>query len=248
MPHQNQLTDLPFSLQSRAVLAVTGDDASLFLQNIFTNDVTKIADGILQYSLLLTPQGQLLRDVFIFKKENVYYIDVEKSGMADLVRRMTMYKLRSKVDIAETDMKVYAGGDMFADPRYDMLGYRSYLHHDIPARDEQGYVDFCISLGIPCGEKTIMYGKDFAHDANLDALNAFDWNKGCFIGQEVAARMHHRGLAKKRLVILSQDFANIDNIRTINSDRTQALSLMRLDEVASHPQAALPDYLRKLNT
>ena len=230
-------------LQSRVVLRVEGMDAESFLQNIFTNDIKKIVDGYLQYNLLLSPQGQILHDVFIFRREECFYVDVDRDRKEDLLRRLKIFKLRAQVIITETDMRVYADESGLDDPRLDDLPKRLYRLENLPThKDEQAYIDKSIQLGIPV-TSAIRYEKDFAHDINLDTLNAIAWDKGCFIGQEVAARVHNRGLAKKRLykvsadaLIVGQSLQNekgavVGDIRVVDSTGTQALALIRKDSV-----------------
>lgn len=226
-------------LEDRKILRIGGPDAATFLQNIFTNDIRKVSGDVLQYNLLLTPQGQVLHDVFIFFRDNAYFLDVETARVEDLLKRLKIFKLRAQIEISETGLHVIAGTEGMKDPRHTKLGHRLYT--DKTAQG-QGYDDLCISLGIPNGTKTIRYEKDFSHDVNLDLLNGIAWDKGCFIGQEVAARVHNRGLAKKRLMIVQgQGLAVGEDIRQVNTAGTQGLAVLRLDSL---PENALkPDHL-----
>ncbi len=232
-------------LDNRSLLRVGGEDAETFLQNIFTNDLRHVQDG-LQYNLLLTPQGMILHDVFVFRRDGAFFIDVETPQLADLTKRLTMFRLRAKVELSAASLKTYscvsAEGGGYADPRDSKLGFRFYTDEMLPADVATVYEDQMIALGIPNGLKTIRYGKDFSHEINLDHLNAISWTKGCFIGQEVAARVYNRGLAKKRLVILSgSDLKAEGDVRQVNSTGTQGLAVLRLDDL---PQNAVkPAYL-----
>lgn len=240
------LPDQPIHLKSRSILYVHGEDAQSFLQNIFTNDVTKIIESELQYTLLLTPQGMVLHDVFVFRHADGFAIDVQTTRQEDLLRRLNMFKLRAKVTIAATDLNVYAqnAGGM-KDPRFQQLGARVYTTDKIAALDEITYDDFCLSLGVPNGEQNIRYGKDFSHDVNLDKLNAFSWNKGCFIGQEVAARVENRGLVKRRLVITTPaKLQEGDDVRGTDSTQKNVIAVMRLDAIEA-AGAQLPVYFPK---
>ena len=240
------LPDQPIHLKSRSILHVQGEDAQSFLQNIFTNDMNKVADGVLQYTLLLTPQGMVLHDVFVFRYADGFTIDVQSTRQEDLLRRLNMFKLRAKVTISVTDLMVYAQSNSgMQDPRYQQLGTRLYSNEIIPALDEVAYDDFCLSLGVPNGEQNIRYGKDFSHDVNLDKLNAFSWNKGCFIGQEVAARVENRGLVKRRLVITSPEkLQEGDDVRGTDSLGKTTIAVMRLDAIEA-AGAQLPTYFPK---
>lgn len=242
MPNQNLL------LEDRSVLRVTGEDAESFLQGIFTNDVKKLSDKHLQYTLLLTPQGQVLQDVFIFYRDNAYYIDVEKIMRDDLLRRMTMYRLRSRVLWEVTNLSVFSckqdEGVSFADPRYIELGFRKYTdQNEGQLKCADDYTEFCLSLGVPNGTRTIRYGKDFAHDVNLDRLGAFSWNKGCFIGQEVAARVENRGLVKKRLMILDKTEASEEaDVRQVSQHGYPKLVIFRIADKPDNLR--LPPYMK----
>ncbi|MBI1214666.1 MAG: folate-binding protein [Alphaproteobacteria bacterium] len=267
MTNQNPPHDFIAALDDRRLLRVTGEDAFDFLQNIITNDMNRLAPGGLLYACLLSPQGQWLHDFFIFTApEGGYLLDVEKEGHDDLLRRLTIFKLRAKVTIsAEDAMHAYAAigevtrpADMAAypDPRLPELGRRLYgklAQDDVTPAATQAYDDYCISLGVPCAGKAIERGRDVMADANLDLLNAVAWDKGCFIGQEVAARMHHRNLAKKRLVLLEGENletgavlrageAEAGRIRHVSGDRRHALALFKT-AVLSHsgPEPCLPD-------
>lgn len=228
MPSQNLLLD------DRVVWRVWGEDAESFLQGIFTNDVKRLSADTLQYTLLLTPQGQVLQDVFLFSRDHCFYIDVEKAMQDDLLRRMTMYRLRSKVSWELSNISVvYCENNdeaAIADPRYKALGFRKYLDRcEGIEKGAEEYAELCLSYGIPNGTRTIRYGKDFAHDVNLDRLGAFSWNKGCFIGQEVAARVENRGLVKKRLMILDKgDVPEGTDVRQVSKQGYPKLAIFRI--------------------
>ena len=232
-----------FHLVSRCVMEVKGPDAANFLQNIFTNDIAALSDDKpLQYSLLLSPQGQVLHEVFVLRQSNdVYLVDIWQARKADILRRLQIFRLRAKVDIIDTDIKVYAGRIISGadDPRSNLLGKRFYTKETLSADNESGYHDFCILNGVATPQ-AIRFEKDFTHDLGLDKLNAIAWSKGCFIGQEVAARVEHRGLAKKGLftvsatqnipcdgVITLDDGSEVGEIRDISSDRLHALAVIK---------------------
>lgn len=219
-----------------------GPDAASFLQNIFTNDIDKLSEAApLQYSLLLSPQGQVLQEIFILRRSSdAYFIDVWQDRKADLVRRLQMFRLRAKVDITDTNIKVYAGqqAEGFDDPRAKTLGMRLYSEEARSAQPDTAYKDFCILQGIAT-PAAIRFEKDFTHDLGLQKLNAIAWDKGCFIGQEVAARVEHRGLAKKELCVVEgsdvlqagpitlADGAEVGELRDITSDGRQGLAIIK---------------------
>lgn len=94
-------------LESRTVLALTGKDVWTFLQNLITNDMNKVSDTTGIYAALLTAQGKFLHDFFILKSEDGYLLDCATSRKDDLVRRLTLYKLRADVAISEADRHIF---------------------------------------------------------------------------------------------------------------------------------------------
>jgi hypothetical protein len=243
----------------RCLLRVTGEDALPFLQNLVTNDVRAVSEGRMQYACLLTAQGQVLHEFFILPgEEGGYFLDCVAEEKADFVRRLSMYKLRSRVNFDDTEnYHVYAAlsferemAHVFPDPRLAALGYRIYTKEKLPADSSALYDDFCISLGVPTA-RAIKAGKDYIAALNLDLLGAVSWEKGCFVGQELTARMHHRGLARKRLLIVEgahlkagnvifQSDIEVGEIRAVNAQQQQGLALLKL-EVLQRPDAPLLD-------
>ncbi len=211
-----------YHLQSRYVFSITGDDAAEFLQNTLTNDIRKItAQAPIQYNLLLSPQGQVLHEMFVIRQaDGDYLIDTHAPRHADLLRRLTLFKLRAKVEItARPDIQVYSalqGTEMpdgaLSDPRRSDLGQRYYTstQHVGVINPEAGYIDNCIDMTVPVAA-AMRFEKDFVHDLGLQNFNAIAWDKGCFIGQEVAARVEHRGLAKKGLFTVSAAHIDVEN-------------------------------------
>lgn len=239
--------DQTIHLSDRRLIRIAGPDAQSFLQNIMTNDVAQ--DGLI-YSCLLTPQGQVLHDFFVVKQgEGDYLLDVDSGRADDLLRRLAVFKLRAKVSITdEAAIKVYAAPQGLNDPRLAAVGGRLYTQ-DMIAKTAtlSDYEDHLIRLGIP-GAKAMRYEKDIAADLNLDLLNAIGWDKGCFIGQEVTARMKYRGLAKKRLMIvtgenLAPGETAYGDIRQVNQAKTAGLAVVKLAQAASFSSIKTPDYL-----
>lgn len=239
--------DFTAHLSDRRLIRVTGEDATSFLQNVITNDMARVSGSSMVYACLLTPQGAYLHDFFILSDGGQgYYLDVESARSDDLLRRFGIFKLRSRVSFdAAVDMRVYAttlAGKGYVDPRRDGLGYRIYTAEMLPAEPVQRYYDFCIERGVPCGSMTIRPEKETMADVNLDLLNAVAWDKGCFIGQEVAARMHHRGLSKRRLFVVSgsglqpgslrRDGVDVGEIRQVNAAKDMALAVIKLAAVS----------------
>jgi len=198
-------------LDDRAVIAVTGSEARPFLQGLITNDIEKVAPGRAIYAALLTPQGKILFDFLIAEGDGALLIDCARAGRDALAKRLSMYRLRAKVTIEPRDqLEVLAewGGDgaryaiAFDDPRLPALGRRAIgAAGEMPAAalDAAAYRSRRVALGVP---ESGDFGSDrmFALDADLDELHAISFDKGCYVGQELTARMKHRGTARKRLL------------------------------------------------
>jgi folate-binding protein YgfZ len=198
-------------LTDRAVIALSGPEAGTFLQGLVTNDVQKAASGGALYAALLTPQGKILFDFLITESDGTLLLDCRREAREALVKRLFLYKLRAKVEIeARDDLAVFAGlsGEAmpggFADPRLPALGTRAIVAKgEIAARTgSDQYHALRVDLWVPEGDD---FGSDkmFALDADLDELHAVSFDKGCYVGQELTARMKHRGTARKRLLGLA---------------------------------------------
>ncbi|MGN6514606.1 MAG: CAF17-like 4Fe-4S cluster assembly/insertion protein YgfZ [Rhizomicrobium sp.] len=192
-------------LEDRAIIALSGPDARSFLQGLITNDVDRLGPDKPLYAALLTPQGKVLFDFFLVDDgEGGILLDCWAPLHDALLKRLTMYRLRAKVQIApRDDLAVFANWDgsmlpgiSFADPRLAALGRRSIG----PKADAaNGYLAHRLALGVPEGAD---FGSDktFALDAGLDELHGVAFDKGCYVGQELTARMKHRGTARKRIL------------------------------------------------
>lgn len=195
-------------LSNRRLISVIGQDAESFLQNVMTNDIRLLERDGLVYSLLLTPQGQFLHDFFVSRQpalDNAYLVDIDETRVEDFLKRLMMFKLRAQVTLKVLDadvLFVYAvtGAQGLQDPRGTALARRFYTTDVLDCdHDLDAYAHDVLMQGVP-DSLAFMQQKDFPADLNLDYLHAIAWDKGCFIGQEVVARMHYRGLAKKRLM------------------------------------------------
>ncbi|HVZ69945.1 MAG TPA: folate-binding protein YgfZ [Rhizomicrobium sp.] len=187
-------------LSNRALLSVSGPEAKSFLQGLITNDIEAVRPGNPVYAALLTPQGKILFDFMVFDHDGGLLLDVDSAHRDALLKRLTMYRLRSKVEIrARDDLAIMAYLDSpGADPRNPELGSREVATAGIAAGNDD-YLAHRLALGIPEGTD---FGQDkmFALDADLDELHGVAFDKGCYIGQELTARMKHRGTARKRLL------------------------------------------------
>lgn len=212
-------------LTDRSVIAVSGPDAKEFLQGLITNDMDHVSAGQAIHAGLLTPQGKLLFDFFVCGPENDYLIECASDVVDELQKRLTFYRLRAALEISDwrQDIEVWAvwGGQpelpsrplIFQDPRLPELGYRMVLPRANAAATaartgctEVGIDDYHahrVALAVPESGRDYALGDTFPHEANLDQLGGVDFQKGCFVGQEVISRMHHRGTARKRVVPVS---------------------------------------------
>ncbi|MCD8498374.1 MAG: folate-binding protein [Alphaproteobacteria bacterium] len=199
-------------LENRGLITLTGPDSKDFLQGLITNDINKLTPETLLYACLLTPQGKFLHDFFISERDDgSLLIDCEGGERAaDLAKRLSMYKLRKDVKItAQEDNPVYAGPDLpggLPDPRHPDMGSRSFVKPDnMPEApfDEWDYKR--ITLTIPDGSRDLAVNNSTMDEAHMDQLNAINYQKGCYVGQELTARMHYRGLGKKHLRTVKLD-------------------------------------------
>jgi tRNA-modifying protein YgfZ len=216
-------------LPDRGVVRVDGNDAEKLLQGLVTSDVELGTSRRSVFAALLSPQGKILFDFFIARHGGSYLIDTAADKTADLVKRLSMYRLRARVDIEDASDKFVVQADwhyapppehavemsqMF-DPRLPELGLRTLWGPGVASRLTEeaheanataaDYHAHRISLGVPEGGKDYVFGDTFPHEANMDLLNGVSFSKGCFVGQEVVSRMQHRGTARKRVVIVEGD-------------------------------------------
>jgi folate-binding protein YgfZ len=200
------------TLPSRALIALSGADWRGFLQGLITQDVDTLAPGEARFGALLTPQGRLLYDLFAVGRENGCWLDVLAEHRAAIVQRLTMYRLRAKVEIApdDTPVSILFGGDGAApsgagwvrDPRLPELGWRGYGAPPPPGAvpaDEVARDAAKLRLGVP-GPADWGSDKTYPIEANFDLLNGIDFQKGCFVGQETTSRMKRRGQVKSRML------------------------------------------------
>ena len=193
-------------LTSRAVIHVTGPDAKSFLNGLLSQEVETLTPGELRFAGLLTPQGRLLYDLFAAGVDDDLLLDVAAEHRDAILMRLTMYKLRAKVDLAASALAVFArfpapsGEDgWFVDPRLPSLGARAYAA-DLPIdATEDDYDAHRLALGVP-GPADWGTDKTYPIEADFDLLSGIDFKKGCFVGQETTSRMKRRGVIKNRML------------------------------------------------
>ncbi|MFZ5719640.1 MAG: YgfZ/GcvT domain-containing protein [Pseudomonadota bacterium] len=202
-------------LQSRSLIALSGPDWRSFLQGLITQDVENLSEGEAGFGALLTPQGRLMYDLFVVPRGDGAWLDVEAEHRDALIQRLSMYRLRAKVDLAADDTPVSvlfapdggaperpAAGHWARDPRLPELGWRGYgveAPAGAVAATEAEREAQKLRLGVP-GPKDWGFERTYPIEANFDLLNGIDFKKGCFIGQETTSRMKRRATIKNRML------------------------------------------------
>lgn len=248
-------------LPDRALLRVSGVEAEHFLHNLVTCDIAGLQPGLASAGALLTPQGKILFDFLIWREGDGFVIDTGASQRDVLIRRLTMYKLRSKVEIAALDdgepgATVFwdeeAPAGSVEDLRFRAAGlsvFRIAGRHGDGARE--AYDQLRISAGIVESGRDFALEDAFPHDAGLDLIAGVSLRKGCYVGQEVVSRMHHRGTARKRAVIVEADAALPEGVIELRAGGkpigtlgtvigAQGLAIVRIDRAGDAIANGLP--------
>lgn len=199
----------------RAVLHLSGPDASAFLQGLITNDMALLEQQACLYAALLTPQGKLIFDFFIFRKDDDYYVDCLKEQASALLQRLMMYRLRSKVELADVSdhysiVSATVAEDLdngviqSSDPRSSEMGFRGVIKSDnLPedtTTDSTSYHQQRIQQALPDGILDMGHGETLVLEGNFDQIQGVSFKKGCYVGQENTARMNFRNKVNRRLV------------------------------------------------
>lgn len=218
------MTQEPYytKLNNRGQIKISGKDARRFLQSLVTNDIDLLNVQDCVYTCLLTPQGKFQFDFFITqdKDSETLVLDCEGGARAtELEKILKMYALRAEITFeTQVDIPIYAiiGQKLgVKDPRHNDIGYRS---NTVPASITEQPFDVWdvlrITLCIPDGSRDMVPGKSLLLDHNIEGLNGISYTKGCYVGQEITARMHYRGLTKKELVMVTSDMLNLNQLPT----------------------------------
>src|ERR1700674_4150569 len=212
-------------LPDRGVVKITGETARDFLNGLITTDMTRLQPGLGRFGALLTPQGKITVDFLITEAPaghgGGFLIDAPRALAQGLADKLGFYKLRAKVAVENlTDslgvLAVWDGEPAvkpdlsFADPRNAALGWRILIPAELAQKvadlvgadlvDHSAYDAHRIAAGVPRGGLDFIYGDAFPHETNMDRLHGVDFEKGCYVGQEVVSRMQHRGTARTRTV------------------------------------------------
>ncbi len=243
-------------LPDRALIRLSGPDWRSFLQGLITQDVETMAEGELRYAALLTPQGRLLYDMFIRFQGEAALLDVAREGRDALLARLKMYRLRAKVEIEAVEGRVavlFGGGEAAegwrADPRLPPLGWRAVDAEPPEAAervDEAAYDRWRLEHGVADLGRDALADKAYALEANCDLLNAIDFRKGCFVGQETTSRMKRRSVVRSRMLPLRFEGAPpAPGSEVLNGELRAgvvhsgaagvALALLRLDRAVGAP-------------
>lgn len=207
-------------LTHRTLLAISGEDARNFLQGLISNDVNKLSQESALYALMLTPQGKFLYDFFIYPHNDKIFLDCSALRIEEIKKKLTMYKLRSKVVIEDlsNEFEVVAvspdwSGASFPDSRSPQLPNRTVVKKSDYSEFENvglsmgkvsDYEEIRINLCIPSDED-MGFDKSFPLEFEMDKHNAIDYQKGCYVGQEVTARTHYRGTLRKKPFVVTAD-------------------------------------------
>lgn len=214
-------------LPDRGVVKVSGEDARNFLNGLVTADVGRVQPGLARFGALLTPQGKIILDFLITEAPSGdgggFLLDCPRALAQTLADKLGFYKLRAKVKVENLSgaLGVLAAWDGepatmselgFVDPRSERLGWRILIAEELAPKVAQlvgadlvgstAYEAHRIACGVPRGGIDFMYGDAFPHETNMDRLHGVDFDKGCYVGQEVVSRMQHRGTARTRIVRL----------------------------------------------
>ena len=201
-------------------LSIEGEDSNEFLQNLITNDINKCSEDNIIYSCLLSPQGKFLSDFFIFKKDEKYLIETHSFFYEKLLKKLNLYKLRSKVHINEVNNlhsysvfgDIQKDQDTFIfniDPRNKNIGLKLIhlkknpeIFDNLNEINEEKYHQILIQNTVPLSHYDLEENKSLLLENNFENLNSISWDKGCYVGQEITARMKYRALLKKKIYSL----------------------------------------------
>ena len=257
-------------LPDRGVVKVAGDEARKFLNGLLTADIAKVTPARAAFAALLTPQGKIMVDMVIAEAPaedgGGFFLDCPRALGKTLVDRLNFYKLRAKLIVEDLSealgvVAIWNGvgeteyGLCYPDPRLSALGTRCMVPPHLVAEaagdlgaalvEASEYEAHRITLGAPRGGLDFSYNDAFPHEADMDQLNGIDFEKGCYVGQEVVSRVEHRGTARKRVVpVVFENFAAEIGVPVVVDDvpigvmgssvrgSGRGLAMLRLDRIA----------------
>ena len=244
-----------YILEDRGIIYISGGDAFVYLQNLISNDLNKVTDAQSCFSYLLTPQGKYLFEFIIIKHKSGYFLDCPKYQIENLYKQLTLYRLRSKVEITnlsnefvvaalskdnfsefENENKLgmtikFREDPVFLDPRCINLGSRIVINLEklylsakklnLKISNIDEYYQLSHSLGIPNSDTENFQNKIFGLETNSEELNAIDFKKGCYVGQENTSRIKNKGKLNKRLLPLKVKKGSIKSNESITSNNVE---------------------------
>lgn len=257
-----------------ALIKIDGEDSQSFLQNLITTDIEHLEKDTMRPGALLTPQGKIAYDFLIGKKKDSFFIHIDKKNSSNFIKRLSMYKLRSKVNIEHENQYF---NEIYEDTKQEDLieklikndnilffKDKSFLlnqniirvykinnsNQDID-KEQQNYINLRITNAVAESGVDYELNDAFPHDINLDQAHGLSFKKGCYIGQEVVSRMHHRKTARRRILIakaqsplppsgtiITAEDKPVGTIGTIQDK--QGLALVRIDRVKQAMDKAIP--------
>ena len=256
-----------FNLADSKFLSISGEDRGNFLQDLITNDIHKCDSTNSIYSCLLTPQGKFIADFFIIDHENSYLIETHKKFAEDLINKLKIYKLRAKVEINIVNdllsLSIIKNNDLlqsetdvllFKDPRNNKLGNKVFVaknkfkeiekKYNLIEDNFEKYRELLIKNLIPFSSEDLIQNKSLLLENNFDKINAIDWEKGCYVGQEITARMKYRALLKKSIRAVEIISGHVNRGNQINFNQNTvgeiissfnklAIAMLKIEEAKS---------------
>lgn len=251
-------------LHDRAIVSVSGPDAEHFLQNIITADLDTLKPDEAKPSALLAPQGKILFDFLVSRNgEGTFLLECRRDVADDFTRRLTLYKLRAKVEISKQDESLVTvswnsesgpsetDSTWLRDTRFPTEVHAARSYSALKAdSDEEEWQAFRIANGVAESGADYVLGDAFPHDVLLDQMGGVGFRKGCYVGQEVVSRMQHRGTARRRVLMVSGGslppsgatvLAGGKPIGTLGSTSGErGLAILRIDRVKDALDADVP--------
>ena len=254
-------TDFYIKNTKSKFISIKGEDKADFLQGLITNDIFKCRSDNPIYSCLLTPQGKFLADFFIVKLTDSYLIEIHEKYFSQFLSRLEIYKLRSDVNFTYNtniesiilfSKKDYSNLDpiiLFEDPRNKNIGKKVYINSkniinlkNLSEKTFDLYKEILMKNLVPFTPDDLIENKSLLLENNFQNIQAIDWEKGCFVGQEITARMKYRALLKKQIYALELvsgkikkgDDIIIDKIsigKVISTVNKYALCMLKIDLV-----------------
>lgn len=240
-------------LIQRAVIRISANDANEgdgedcrdFLQGLVTQDMQAVVVGDPKWGALLTAQGKVLFDFFLWADGDDILIDCEKDHVEALAKRLKIYRLRRKIGIeideSQTVHWALDASDKSADPRLSALGHRWLGSSQTDESADAAYQAHRLSLGVTEGETELGSDKTLWLECNASELRGVSFTKGCYVGQENTARMNYRQKVNRRLVVVPLDQADEKRQRVAYPDLGLSVEHRRVGDITGFD---LPDWLK----